>query len=271
MKFSTRPITKDFGVEVLDVDLREAEDSVISAVLDHIARHELVLFRRQCLNDAELTRLAKGLGPVGIASKKTSHAPGHPEIMYVSNLHDTDGRLIGGMKPGDLSESSWHSDQAFRERPATLSILYSIHPPEEGGETSFTSTRMGYEALPETLKSRLQGLRARYQPVPAHEIEIVEVTHPAVLENPLTGRKSVYLSEMCLGFVGVEDSEGQKLKAEALSHVMRADHAYSHRWRMGDMVLYDNAQLLHRREAFNGLRWLKASRSYAPLERFAQP
>ncbi len=104
-----------------------------------------------------------------------------------------------------------------------------------------------------------------------HEIEKIEVTHPAVLQNPRTGRRSLYVSPNTRGFADLDEAQSEAIKAELLHYQMRDEHRYTHQWRMGDMLIYDNAQLLHRREAFAGLRWLKATRTFAPPEYFAVP
>ena len=123
--------------------------------------------------------------------------------------------------------------------------------------------------MPHALRSRLEGLRSLYRARAAHEIASIEVSHPAVLVNPSNGRRAVYVSELCHGFTGISDEEAEALHDQVMAYILRDEHRYIHSWRTGDMLIYDNAQLLHRREAFEGLRWLKATRSHAPAERFA--
>lgn len=271
LPFQTQILRPGFGVEVLDVDLASLDEGQVDGLLNALVQHHLLLFRRQSLNDAEHAHLARIFGPVNVASKTSCLAPGQPEVMYVSNLHDEDMRLIGGLKKGDDGESLWHSDQSFRDKPATISTLFCVHPPAEGGGTGIASSVLGYEALPPALQQRLEGMMAIYRPLPSHEIAIVDVLHPAVLTNPVTGRKAVYVSELCRGFEGLSEDEGLALRDEVMGYVLREEHLYSQPWRMGDLLIYDNAQVLHRREGFAGLRWLKGTRSYAPQDRFAQP
>lgn len=269
MNLKMRTLAAGFGAEIIDADLSQLNDGLINIILDALAEHGLLLLRRQSLDDADLAALAKALGPVGIASKRSCLAPGHPEVMYVANIKDENGRLIGGLSPADHSESIWHSDQSFRQRPATLSALFCVHPAPSGGGTGFASTTLAYEAMPKAMRSRLEGTRSLYRPRAAHEIAPTEVSHPAVLVNPRNARRAVYVSELCHGFEGLSSAAGEALRDEVMEYVLQDRHCYTHAWRMGDMMLYDNAQLLHRREAFEGLRWLKATRSHAPAERFA--
>jgi taurine dioxygenase len=114
-------------------------------------------------------------------------------------------------------------------------------------------------------------LRGKYLPGKNHEIDKIEVIHPVVLENPRNGRRSLYVSQATRGFDGIDGAQSEALKAELLGYQMREEHRYTHHWRMGDMLIYDNAQLLHLREAFAGLRWLKATRTFAPKQHFAVP
>ncbi len=271
MDLETRPLTEGFGVEVLHVDLARIDEPLADALMDAMVEHALVLLRRQSLDDTEIFRLCSAFGPVEEPAAKRSHSPGHKEINYISNLSDGEGRMIGGLTPDQHGDGPWHSDQSFRRRPATLSTLFCVHPPAEGGGTGFCSTTQGHAALPPDLAERVGGLRGLYLPSAVHDIEKVEVSHPAVLVQPVSGRRSLYVSASTRGFEGLESDEGEALKAELLGYQLRAEHRYSHRWRMGDMLIYDNAQLLHRREAFRGLRWLKATRTFAPRDRFAVP
>jgi taurine dioxygenase len=265
----TRPLAAGFGAELLDVDLSVPGSGTVEAVLDLLAEHALLIVRRQSLADAELAALARAMGPVGIASRRSALSRDHPEVMYVSNLRDEDERLIGGLGKDDHDESIWHSDQSFRATPATLSTLFCVNAPERGGGTGFISTALAWERLPVSLQQQLEGLRGLYRPRPTHEIEIVEVAHPVVLTNPRTGRRALYVSQLCHGFEGMSNPQAQALLQSLLAHLEDPGFRYTHRWRMGDLLIYDNAQLLHRREAFDGLRWLKATRSRADGTRFA--
>jgi taurine dioxygenase len=126
--------------------------------------------------------------------------------------------------------------------------------------------------IPEALVARLRALRSTRIPAATHDnAEHIEVSHPAVLTNPVDRRESVYISENALRFPGLTDAAGQALKKTVLDYVLAAENIYRHSWRMGDLVVYDNTQLLHRREAFSGPRWLKGTKIFAPPSWFAIP
>ena len=272
MQLQTRALAvTGFGAEVLGADLADIDARMADAIQDGLVQHGLLLFRRQSLDDNEILRVAKSFGVVVELAAKKYHAPGFTQVNYVSNLHDDAQRLIGGLTTADQDEGVWHSDQNFRAHPATISTLFCVHNPAQGGGTSFASTVLGYASLPEHLKARIQGLRGRYLPGKVHEIEKIEVHHPVVLVNPVTGIHALYVAGNTLGFVGLAAEQGEALKRELLDCLLRVEHRYSHNWRMGDMLIYDNAQLVHRRESFRGLRWLKSTRSFASAARFAVP
>ena len=200
----------------------------------------------------------------------SNHSPNFKEVNYISNLNNVEGTFIGNVITDD--DGGWHSDQAFRKSPATLSTLYCVIAPNEGGGTSFCSTRMGYEALPQELKDKAATLRSQYMPGKTHEIEKFEVSHPTVLTNPITERKTLYLqTHRFRSFEGLGKEESQILKNKMLTYQIRSEHVYQHNYRMGDMLIYDNAQLLHKRDAYKGPRFLKITRVFLSPDRFAVP
>ena len=271
MDFQTRPLSENFGAEVLNVDLTQIDEDMAEAILSTVQKHALLLFCRQSLHDDDIYRLSRSLGPVEEPpAAKDNHSPGFKSVIYLANINSLDGTLIRGNFV-DNTDGGWHSDQAYRQNPATLSTLFCVISAESGGSTSFSSTRMGYESLPSALKDRVENMKVLYSPGKKHGVPDIEVAHPVVLENPATGIRTLYVSPGARGFEGVGTAEGKALKDELLSYQFRPEHIYQHKWRMGDMLIYDNAQLLHKRDAFEGIRFLKATRLYLSPERFAVP
>ena len=269
MTFRTTPLTPNYGVEVHDIDLTQINGEIAEALLDAVNEHALLLFRRQSLHDEDIYALSAALGPVEEPAAKINHSPRFKEVNYISNLNNSESTFIGA--PITDNDGGWHTDQAFRKNPATLSTLFCIIAPEKGGGTSFCSTHMGYEALPETLKKRIENMRVKYLPGKIHEVEPFEVTHPLVLTSPSTGRKTLYISPGTRGIDGLAEAESQTLKNELLTYQLRQHHIYQHNYRMGDMLIYDNAQLLHKRDAYKGPRFLKITRVFLSPDRFAIP
>ena len=271
MDFQIKPLSENFGAEVLNVDLTQIDTDMAGAILSAVQRYALLLFRRQSLHDDDIHRFSKALGPVEEPpAARDNHSPGFKSVIYLANINSLDGTLIRGNFV-DNTDGGWHSDQAYRQNPATLSTLFCVISPESGGSTSFSSTRMAYESLPTALKECVDNMKVLYSPGKKHGVPDIEVAHPVVLTNPETGVKTLYVGPGARGFEGLGVEEGKALKDELLSYQFRPEHIYQHKWRMGDMLIYDNAQFLHKRDAYEGIRFLKATRLYLSPERFAVP
>ena len=262
------PLDAPFGALGPDIDLAAIGDDEFLEIREAVKRYALVLFRRQALADRELADLSGRFGPLEVPANHDAHSPVTPHVVYISNMKDQDGRGIGG---GASGEMHWHADQSFRERPATLSLLYAVVVPPAGGHTYWCSTRLGFEALPDELKARARGLRGTYRPGASHTIEKVEVSHPLVLPVPGDGAECLYVSRSTLGIEGMDEASARALLDELLAYQLRPEHVYEHDWRPGDLMIYDNGQTLHRRDPFDGLRLMKGTRAFVPPEEFPVP
>ncbi|MEM7134201.1 MAG: TauD/TfdA family dioxygenase [Chloroflexota bacterium] len=271
MDIQSRPLSGNLGVEILNVDLAEIDGAIADALLTNLQQHALLLFRRQSLHDEDIHRLSAAFGPVEEPpAAKDNHSPRFKSVIYLGNINSLDGTMIRGNYI-ENTDGPWHSDQAYRQNPATISTLFCVICPESGGGTSFSSTRLGYESLPPALQKQVESLKVRYRRVDSQGATIAEASHAAVLTNPVSGAKTLYVAPNAQGFDGLDAAAAEVLKNKLLSHQLQPEHIYQHKWRMGDMLIYDNAQLLHKRDAFEGYRFLKATRLYASPKRFAVP
>jgi taurine dioxygenase len=264
------PLDSGFGARVDQLALYEIGDSTLSDVLSLLEEWGLLLFPRQALDDCDLHAFATRIGSLEEPSRKISLSPQFPSISYLSNFLDESGRNIGF--PGSTTDF-WHSDQQHRENPATLALLYCVVPARTGGATSFVSTDVDRTGLCPDLIERLTFLRAAYEP--AHNFDnapAVRVSHPALLVSPKSGRRFSYVSENTIEFPGIgKEEKSAVFKQQVLNHLLHPSRIYSHNWHMGDLILYDNAQLMHRRDHFEGRRWLKGTKIFAPKDLFAVP
>jgi taurine dioxygenase len=295
LDIQTRSLGDRFGLEALDVDLATADGATVDAVRELWRRDPLVLFRRQSLTDRELLAFSRNFGKLDV--NIGGHAPNefNPELLYVSNLVRQDGALVGGLGSNELL---WHTDQIYRDTPASGSIFYGAEMPESAGRTSWCNMALAYESLPDNLRDGVDGRRAvcRYgTPNPlstfmagnenmtfrrdaksAVDIAAIEartpaVTHDLVLENASNGQRALYLSPNHTEAIeGLNEAEGRELIDAVLAHVLRDDFIYTHDWRNGDVMLWDNARLLHRREEFDA-RLAKRTTIYMQPEYFAVP
>lgn len=266
-----QPLHRAFGASIGDVDLNDAGGADLAKIREALARHSLLLFPRQSLSDAALLRFSRllGDGQLEQPARCVSLSAQDACLANLTNLLDEHGRALGyGGKHTDY----WHSDQEFRERPASLGLLYCVLPTLAGGETSFASTRLADLELDADDLRLLPGLRSTRRPAPNHDnAPNIEVSHQVIMRNPLTGNKSVYVSENVLQFNGLHPDHGAQLKRRLLDSIVRPGNIYCHQWQAGDLLIYDNTQLLHRREAYEGPRWLKATKIFPLPTHFAAP
>jgi taurine dioxygenase len=258
-----------FGAQVCGFPLQDISSDELMAILHLVERVGVVAFRRQSLDDRELYELARRIGPLEESSRKVCLSPEYPAISYLSNLQDQYGEPIGF---AGATTDYWHSDQQHREHPATLALLYCVVPALSGGTTSFVSTDVDLAGLDHDSIAKLADRRAVYEPAYNHDnVPKVPVSHPALLVSPSSGKRYAYVSDNTIEFAGMGIEESATLKSRVLGQLIRPMAVYSHQWMVGDLVLYDNAQLLHRRDRFEGRRWLKATKIFAPKEIFAVP
>jgi len=268
MSLRFMPLDGPFGVQGPDIDLTAIGEDAFLEIKDAVKREALVLFRRQALLDQDLETFSRRFGRVEVPANANAHSPITPHVVYISNLKDEAARSIGG---GGSSEMHWHSDQAFRAHPATLSLLYAAIVPPAGGHTYWCSTRLGFAALPDVLKTQVRALRGTYVPGASHTIEKIEVSHPLVLQMPDGDAEFLYVSSSTRGIEGMNQDEAQTLLGELLRYQLRPEHVYEHDWRPGDLMLYDNGQTLHRRDPFDGLRFMKGTRAFVSPGEFPVP
>ena len=267
MQLRTRPLKETFGLEVLDVDLSDLGEATFDAIYKLWQREPLLLFRRQSLSERQQVEYSKRFGDLDVLVRDDMISPKHPEIIYITGLKREDGTPLGGL---GTYEIYWHHDQIYRQRPASGSVFYAVEMPENDGRTSYCNTRLGYETLPDNLKKALDGRRATakygmkkesstqrdFKKNPDQRKKIDEKTPPAthdiVLENPATGQKSIYLDpNKTLCIEGMTEEESVELIDAVSRHLLQDDFVYTHTWRNGDVVMWDNARLWHKRDAFD--------------------
>lgn len=260
-----------FGLALDSIDARHLSADDVARIRTHLRRSGLLLVRDQLLTDEDLFRLSAtiGDGRLDQSADRIALAPGNPAISNLTNLRDEQNRPLGfGRNDTDF----WHSDQEYRKAPATLAALYCLIPSPEGGDTSFATTRVEPLGLEAGLLDTLRPLTSTRRPAPTHDnVEHVEVAHPLVLHDPIDAAESLYISDHLVRFIGLDAEGGQALKRRLLGAVLAEANIYRHEWRMGDLLLFDNTQLVHRRESFRGVRWMKATKIFAPRGEFAVP
>lgn len=263
MALSVKPLSEHLGAEVSGVDLSESVDEgTFSEILDAFHRYQLLCFPKQTLTPGQHIAFSRRFGDLEIHVCEQYLLPEHPEILLLSNELKEDGARVSLADGG----SGWHSDLSYMERPSLGSLLYAVQTPERGGDTEWANMYSAYETLPDETKKRIEGLKAIHQfdqrlnprlPPPdlryrdAHSDELraltPDVQHPIVRTHPVTGRKVLFVSlRFTIGIADMDKKEGAALLDELLAHQENPEFTYHHKWKMGDLMMWDNRCTNHR-------------------------
>jgi taurine dioxygenase len=276
-----RNLTPTFGAEVSGIDLSKEMSATAQKTIKELwAEHQLLLFRGQTMGEIDLVRSSRYLGELEIHIRREYLSEENPEVLLVSNIKK-DGRPVGILSD---TEVGWHFDQIYLPRPAVGSMLMAVKLPSSGGQTSFADMTAAYEALPDVIKNRIDGKKAvqSYEAfnaqfsVPTNKTQKVQspdIEQPLVRTHPVSGRKALYICpSMTTQIVGMDKGESDKTLEFLFSWSVKPEFVYTHDWQMGDVLLWDNASTMHRREPFavNDERLMKRT-TILPPEELAAP
>lgn len=261
----TRPLTDRVGLEIIGLDLRSVTEGQMAELADALDRASALLVRGQELSPQDLVAFSRRLGDLDHApvnENGRTFVPGLPELYVVSNIRDASGTPIGSLGAG---EAAWHTDMSYLENPPEASLLYAVEVPPEGGDTWIAGMYAALEDMPASLRARIEGRRIKHDGTynsggyvrqgvtPTDDpIEAPGTLHPAICRHPRTGREALYLGRRRNAWVeGLELAESEALLDELWAHATRPAFCYAHRWRVGDVLIWDNRATLHRRDPFD--------------------
>ena len=255
------PLTEHIGAELRGLDLSqplsEADVAAINkAWLDNI----VILFRGQTLSQEDFLRLTTYFGPLGHIRRPPKHFPPGfdrllPGILMISNIREN-GEPIGVLPDGEMM---FHHDMIHSANPDAGTMLYSLEIPSQGGDTLFASGYAAYDTLDPELRNKLEGKRAKHhynygstQKGDNKGTESFgESEHPIFRTHDQTGRKAVYVNRlMSTGIEGMDDAEAAPLLEKLFDHSEKAEFVYTHKWQVGDVLLWDNRCSTHARTDF---------------------
>ena len=257
MALEIRRLAPSFVGEVSGVDLARLDGAEVDAIKAAWLAHKVLVFHGQQLDEDRLVAFAELLGDVEIHLRQT-RTSGRREVLLVSNIKE-DGKPIGRLGNQELN---WHMDQIFMAKPTAGTMLYAESVTPEGGDTWFSDLGAAYAALPVALKAKVEGRRAVHSAATADRrvgIQLTEeqkqkapeISHPLVRTHPLAGEKGLYFSMNHTARIeGLSEAESLPLLDELRAHATEPRFVYAHRWRVGDLVLWDNAATMHRRDPF---------------------
>jgi taurine dioxygenase len=262
---SIRPLTPVLGAEVTGVDLGTLTEAGFAAVTAAFDRHGAILVRGQRLSPDQLVAFSRrfgGLDEAPVMETGRTAVPGYPEIYIVSNIKDASGRPIGSLGAG---EAVWHTDMSYLPNPPEASMLYAVEIPPDGGDTSLCSMAAALDQLPAALRARIAGLSIKHDgtfnsggyvragiEATDDPVSSVGQPHPAVCRHARSGRDVLYLGRRRNAYVmGLPLAESEALLDELWRRATLPENTYTHRWRVGDVLMWDNRCTMHRRDPFD--------------------
>ena len=253
------PLGPGFGVEVRGIGILDVatDAEAYKAVRAAFEEHSLLVFRDQPVADDVQAAFSRAFGPLEL-TKVSSLG----QNTFYSRLTNTaNGKVV----PPDhrqvlvaKANALWHTDSSFKKTPALASVLTARVLPEDGGNTEFTSTRLAWERLPSDMQERLKDAvathsyansRDQIHPDLATEIErraLPPVRWRLNWRNPANGRRALYVASHAYAIDDMDERDARQLLAQLLDEATRREFVYSHKWRLGDAVMWDNRAMLHR-------------------------
>ena len=260
------PLPNDFAADVTGVDVARVDDSAFESLHAAWLRYPILRLRGQCLDDDRMQAFSKRFGPLeyapmGRISDAERDALPNPFVATISNIVEN-GRPIGGL---GNTEAAWHTDMSYIEHPPTASLLYAVETPATGGDTHFCNMIAALAALPPALRERARSTRLKHDA--AHDsvgalrrghrhartpLEAPGAIHPMVRRHPENGTEALFLGRRQDAYVeGAPLAESEAFLDEVWRHVALPDATWTQQWQVGDLVIWDNRSVMHRRAAFD--------------------
>lgn len=275
MAVTISAVTPGFVAEIGDVDLSQPlSPAEVSEIKQAFWDYGVLIFPGQELSDQQHLAFAKHIGPLEtsiFALNTNEKLRVAPELADVSNL-DAENKIWdekSRVRMLQMGNRLWHTDSSFKYLPARASLLYARTIAPIGGHTEFADLRAAYDALPESKKRMLEGLvaehalsysRARtgfHDFTAAEQANLPPVPQMMVRTLPENGRKSLYLASHAGRVLGLPEESGRALIDELIAHATQRQFVYTHRWRVHDLVMWDDRCTLHRGTDFDDLRWTR--------------
>jgi taurine dioxygenase len=263
-----RPTGAALGADIAGTDLSAANDDLLDQIRRALRDHLVLRFRGPDLDDAGFVAFGRCFGEVEPPDEHTRTASmtdaTFPEMSVISNIVEN-GVAKGESGDGELR---WHTDHGFMERPAGFTMLLAREVPARGGDTSFLNMYRAFEALPDELRARVAGLSLKHQAShgstgqrrPGYldlasddPRDLPGALHPIVRTHPETGRKALFLGRRFGSYIPPLALEESEALLDALwTHATRDELAWTQRWQVGDLIIWDNRCTMHRRDGFAG-------------------
>jgi taurine dioxygenase len=267
MTLRVKGLDAPLGAEISGINLSSSITPSDLETIENVWRERLVVvFHDQQLSAPQLIAFSKNFGeldPPGPNPYGQPFLKDHPELNVISNVVEN-GKPMGNLGDG---EAVWHADMTYVEVPPKAAMLHSLEvpPPEAGGNTYFANMIAAYDALPADLKKSATGkiavhdastnsagmLRKGYKEV-SDVRQTVGAHHPLIRTEPGTGRKALFLGRRPNAYVvGLDITESEALLNALWAHATQSRFTLCHRWKVGDLLMWNNLSVLHRRDPFD--------------------
>jgi alpha-ketoglutarate-dependent 2,4-dichlorophenoxyacetate dioxygenase len=278
MGITVCPVTPGFVAEIGDVDLsRPLSAADFAGVQQAFWKYSMLIFPGQNLTPEQHLAFGALFGP--IENERTLDPKATP-TRYTGAFSDISNLTIDGKIWGETSRQRmykagnrlWHTDSSFKFLPSLCSLLHSTTIAPIGGHTEFADQRAAYDALPETMKKKLEGLvvehwiatsrrRSGFSEFTEEERRrLPAVPQLLVRTIPQNRRKSLFVASHAGRIYGMPEAEGRALIDELIAHVTQRQFVYTHRWRPNELIMWDNRCTMHRGTEFDDLRWVRDMR-----------
>ncbi len=258
-------LSKALGAQVDCGDVRQLDHAAFRQVYQALLDHLVIRIRGQQLSDPELIAFGKRFGQLDFAPlAKTGKelARPHPEVIVVSNVMEN-GVPIGVLRDAEVV---WHSDNSYRDKPLSYSMLHALEVPPKGGNTGFANMYLALETLDPAFRQKIEGktlkhdmtynsagdLREGFQPV-SDVRDAPGPSHPIIRTHPETGCNALYLGRRPNAFInGLSVAESEALLQALWAHATQEAFTWHHEWQVGDILIWDNRCVMHHRDPFDG-------------------
>ena len=257
-----KPLSEALGVEIMDISIEGAlKPNVFTEVYKTFLEHHLILFNDIDLSPAVQVEFAKKFGDVQVHVMNQYHGYGHPEIYLLTNLSE-DGEPNG--RHPDKGTMYWHTDGSWRRKTGHATMMYSEMVPNKGGQTHFCNMNKVFENLDESMKAKLDGLKAIHNldfsrtrrhgedpMTPEQRAEVPPIAHPIIRIHPETKLKTIFLGDHAETIEGWDYCAGRNFIEELSSLITPQEFIYEHHWKPRQIAIWDNRCLLHRATAYD--------------------
>lgn len=284
MNISFQPLHPLFAAEVDGVDLRNVRSGEdLDRIRSGMDRYAVLVFRNQPLGDDDQLEFAQRFdgalhSKTGISALQKSRF-GNEALTDISNVSE-EGAIMAQedrRRAYSLANRLWHADATFQDPPGRYSMLHARVVPPTGANTEFADERAAYDDLSDAVKAQIAGLRAHHSIAYSRQTlgfefsedekeQLKGAIHPLVRTLPRSGRRSLYLASHAFRILDWPVPDARLLLRDLMEHATQRRYVYSHRWHVGDLVIWDNRCTLHRATPFEDTRYKRELRRVTTLD-----